>query len=375
MTMLTTKTDSISALTGDAAHTAQKQLGFKIVRQFPGPSLELAWRDCLDRVDAPAHYNAPEFFYEPLQPAESNRFAVLAAMGSRVTGVLTGSHVEEQVACGQVSRPQICVDRTADISSTLDALAQGLLTEARESKLLTVYSWFPLQNFTRYGFRQQELEGVIVLDLSRGSDRLFKELDKKRRNCIRSAMRNKIEIFEASTQQDLVAYYSVYSRWFATPRKKIDGEKLPFKFFQQRFRLHENVRMFLARFSGQVIAGATLRFYSGGTVEYSSNSSLDAFLHLKPNDLLLWNAIEWVCRQGFRRFSLGGAHRFLREFGGVVTPIYRYRLDRTFLRRHDVKENLMAWGRTKLRQMPAPLEIAVRKIAGKNPGNSVRRIS
>jgi hypothetical protein len=373
--MSTTKTGPMGAPVGEGAHTSEQQLGFQIVRQFPVPSLELAWRDCLDRVDAPAHYNAPEFFHEPMQPAESNHFAVLATLGSRVTGVLTGSHIEGQVACGQVSRPQVCVDETADVSSTLEMLAQGLLNEGRDSKLLAVYSWLPLQSFTRYHFREQELEGAIVLDLSRGSDRLFKELDKKRRNCIRAAMRNGIEIFEASTEQDLVDYYSVYSRWFATPRKQIDGEKLPFRFFQQRFRLRDNVRMFLARFSGRVIAGITLRFFPGGTVEYSSNSSLDEFLHLKPNDLLLWNAIEWACSQGFRRFSLGGAHPFLREFGGTLAPTYRYRLDRTFLRQHDMKENLMTWGRTRLRQMPAPLEIAVRRIAGKNLKNSMRRIS
>lgn len=374
------KTRSIYTVRQSAAQTAEfaaeeRQPGFQIVREFPGPSFELAWRDCLDRVPAPAHYNAPEFFCEPMQPVESNRFAVLAMLGTRVTGMLTGSHVEKQVACGQSSRPQICVDHTADLSSTLDALADGLLAQARESKLLTVYSWFPLPNFTRYGFRERKLEGVVVLDLSLGSARLFKELDKKRRNCIRSAMRNGLEIFEASTQQDLADYYSIYSRWFVTPRKKIGGEKLSFEFFQQRFHLRENVRMFLARSSGQIIAGITLRFFPGGTVEYSSNSSLDAFLHLKPNDLLLWNAIEWACAEGFRRFSLGGTHRFLREFGGTMAPIYRYRLDRTFLRQYEMKEKLMEWGRIKLRQMPAPIETAVRKVSGKKLRNQVRRIS
>jgi CelD/BcsL family acetyltransferase involved in cellulose biosynthesis len=100
-------------------------------------------------------------------------------------------------------------------------------------------------------------------------------------------------------------------------------------------------------------------------VEYSNNSSLDEFLPLKPNDRLLWNAIEWACREGFPRFSLGGAHRFLREFGGTITPVYRYRLDRTRLRRHDLRENLTDWGRAKLRQMPRPVEKAVRRLAGK----------
>lgn len=39
-------------------------------------------------------------------------------------------------------------------------------------------------------------------------------------------------------------------------------------------------------------------------------------------------------------FKAVRAHRFLREFGGTLTPVYRYRLDRTHLHRHDLGENL-----------------------------------
>ncbi|MGO9649144.1 MAG: GNAT family N-acetyltransferase [Terriglobales bacterium] len=365
---------STSATAAKPPHRAAQQLDFCIVHEFPGPSLELAWRDCLDRVDAPAHYNAPEYFRDPKQ-GDERRFAVLATKDSRVTGVLTGAHDGDQAICGLISRPQLCVDKTADTAGTGESLARGLLAEASTAKLLTVYSWFPLEGFTRYGFRERVLEGVVVLDLTRGPEALFKQLDKKRRNCIRSAMRQPVEIVEAATEQDITAFYAVYSCWFGTTRKKIGGRKLSAEFFQQRFRLRENVRAFLARSGGQVIAGVTLRFFPGGLVEYSNNSSLDAFLHLKPNDLLLWNAIEWACREGFPRFSLGGAHRFLREFGGRLTPIYRYRLDRTRLRRHDLREGLTDWGRATLRQMPRPLETAVRKIAGKGlPKNKLSRI-
>ena len=356
---------SLSETAGSALENAREQQpGYEIVREFPGPSLELAWRDCLDRVDTPAHYNAPEYFLDAKQRDE-RRFAVLAMDEGRVTGVLTGAHEGDQVVCGLNSRPQICVDKTVDAGATAEALARGLLAEASAANLLTVYSWFPLPAFARYGFRERVLEGAVVLDLAQGPEAIFKQLDKKRRNCIRSAMRQPVEIFEAETEQDIADFHAVYSRWFSTTRKKIDGQKLSFEFFQQRLRLRENVRAFLARSGGQVIAGITLRFFPGGLVEYSNNSSLDEFLHLKPNDRLLWNAIEWACREGFPRFSLGGAHRFLREFGGTLTPVYRYRLDRTPLRRHDLRENLTDWGRAKLRQMPRPVENAVRRIAGK----------
>jgi len=365
----------MSATAAKLPSPAGRQLDFCMVHEFPAPSLELAWRDCLDRVNVPAHYNAPEYFRDPKQ-ADERRFAVLATKGGQVTGVLTGAHEGDHAACGLITRPQLCVDKTACLAPTVDALAQGFLAEAGAAKLLTVYSWFPLEGFTHYGFRERTLEGVVVLDLTQGPEALFKQLDKKRRNCIRSAMRQPVEIAEASTDEDIAAFHAVYSRWFGTTRKKIGGRKLSFEYFQQRFRLRENVRAFLARSEGQVIAGITLRFFPGGLVEYSNNSSLDAFLHLKPNDLLLWNAIEWACREGFPRFSLGGAHRFLREFGGTVTPIYRYRLDRTSLRRHDLRENLTDWGRAALRRMPRPVEFAVRKIAGKSlPKDKGSRIS
>ncbi len=358
---------SLSAATGDTLESArERQPGFEILHEFPSPSVELAWRDCLDRVDAPAHYNAPEYFLDPKQ-REERRFAVLAMKEGRVTGVLTGAvdGIGDEAVCGLNSRPQVCVDETVDAGATAGALARGLLAEARAAKLLTVYSWFQLPAFAGYGFRERVLEGAVVLDLRQGPEALFKQLDKKRRNCIRSAIRQPVEIFEAETEQDIADFHAVYSRWFGTARKKIDGKKLSLEYFQQRFRLRENVRAFLARSGGQVIAGITLRFFPGGLVEYSNNSSLDEFLHLKPNDRLLWNAIEWACREGFPRFSLGGAHRFLREFGGTLTPVYRYRLDRTALRRHDLRENLTDWGRAKLRQMPRPVENAVRRIAGK----------
>src|ERR1017187_8244717 len=58
------------------------------------------------------------------------------------------------------------------------------------------------------------------------------------------------------------------------------------------------------------------------------------------NDLLIWKTIQWACEQGFWKYSLGGAHPFLRKWEGTIVPIYRYRLDRTFLRRHDFREDL-----------------------------------
>jgi len=59
-------------------------------------------------------------------------------------------------------------------------------------------------------------------------------------------------------------------------------------------------------------------------------------LHLRPNDLLHWRAIEWACAEGLTKYGLGATSLFLRKFGGEVVPTTRHRLDRTLFRRHTV---------------------------------------
>ncbi|MGH9376920.1 MAG: GNAT family N-acetyltransferase, partial [Terriglobia bacterium] len=276
-------------------------------------------------------------------------------------------HEDGGILSGLMSRPQVCLSRDADSESVVASLVQGLLAEAESEKMITVYTWShrPLDAFTVYGFRRRVTEGDVVLDLRLGPEALFRQFHETRRRNIRLATRNGVEVSMASTEEDIAGFYEVYSQWRHTERKEIH-HNLSFEVFLNRYRYNKaNYRFFLARHSGRIIAGVTARAYPSGLVEFANNSSLDEFLHLRPNDLLQWRIIEWACASGYSRYSLGGAHTFLRRFGGKVIPIYRYRLDRTFLRRHDLHEGLMDTGRSVLRKCPPPVEKAVRKLLGK----------
>jgi hypothetical protein len=176
-------------------------------------------------------------------------------------------------------------------------------------------------------------------------------------------MKTGVEVFQATSREDVLAYYQIRLDW--NRRKNLEYQEPSWDKFEQRYRLQNNIRLFLARYEGKIIAGNTVRFFPGGLVEAANNASLDEFLRLRPNDLLMWRIIEWACAEGFPRFSLGAAHSFLRKFGGSVSPIHRYRLDRTWMRRHDLRETLLDFGREKLRKFPPPVENAVRKLVGK----------
>lgn len=347
---------------------------YEILHKFPDVSIESAWRDLLGRIEIPSHYDAPEYFLEPHWTGKKP-FAILALDDDKAVAVLTGIHDGEQVVSGLPSRPQIAVDPKADTASALETLRHGLLKEAGKSKLLTVYSWpaLELSPFAARGFRRRQLQGNVVLDLTQGANALFQQFSKDRRRNIRYAEKHGITVYLATGRDHFLRAYEVYLAWHDSERKALTGVRRTFENFEAAQLLTRNRRLFLAELEGKVIAINMFRLYEGGLFESAANYSFEEFLHLKPNDLLQWKGIEWACAQGLRRHSLGGAHPFLTRFGGNVVPIIRYRMDRTLLRQHDLREAVERIARTKLQQMSPGVQEKVRRALGKQPRSAGTR--
>jgi len=339
---------------------------FKILHEFPTPDLEKAWRDYLSRLEFASHYESPEYFLEPLWPGKP-RFAVLALEGDKVVGALTGLHSGKNATVGLPSRPQINVDPAANTAAAMEALAQGLLAETESAELVSVYTWsfLELPAFAAHGFQRQQAEKNVVLDLTKGADALFREFPKDRRRNIRFAEKNGVVISEIMTPQDVADGFAVQSAWRKTDRKVVHARKRSLEDYEKIVNVKGNRLLLLARVDGKAIAVNSFRYYPGGLFESSANSSLDEFIHLKPNDLLQWKGIEWACAHGLRRHSLGGSHPFLLRFGGTLIPVLRYRLDRTFLHRHDLRDTVQGVGRKIARKLPPFMEDGIRKLAGK----------
>ena len=313
------------------------------------------WRKFLARADFAAHYVAPEYFREPFF-RDKQPFAVLAWQGERVVAALSGMHEEHQLACGQISRPQICFDKEVDREAAADALVDGLLHEAGPEKLVTFYSWVPLNTLSKHGYRCQQEEGVVMLDLTQGPDELFKHFAEARRTNIRKSIKRGVEVSFCGTSDEFRTYYDIYADW--CHRKTITPTA--FEIMEEAFQ-SPNRKLFLARYEGKIIAGTAIRLYPGAMIEYAANNSLVEYLKLKPNDLLQWRVVEWACAEGYKSYSLGGAHLFVRKMGGSIAPVYRYRLDRTWLHRYELKEALGKSGRNMFKVLPASVKTHVRR--------------
>jgi hypothetical protein len=313
------------------------------------------WRKFLERADFAAHYVSPEYFLEPFF-RDKRPFVVLAWQGERVVAALSGIHEEHQLACGLVARPQICFETDVDLEAASDALVAGLRYEAGPDKLITLYSWLPLNTLSKHGYRGQQEEGVVMLDLTQEPDELFKQFSQTRRTGIRNAIKRGLEVAIAGTPDEFKTYYDIYVDWCR--RKKITPSS--FETIEQALT-SPNRRLFLARYEGKIIAGTIIRLYPGAMIEYAANNSLKEYLKLTPNEFLQWRVVEWACKEGFKRYSLGGAHLFLRKMGGSIAPIYRYRLDRTWLHRHELREALGKSGRNIFNHLPSGLKTPVRR--------------
>jgi hypothetical protein len=331
------------------------QITWTILHTYPNEHVDARWREFLTEADFAAHYVSPEYFREPFL-RDKRPFVILVWQDQRVVAALSGIHEGQQVLCGLRSRPQICFDKNVDLEGAADALVQGLSSEAGSQKLITFYSWVPLNNIARRGYQCQQEEGVVMLDLTRGADELFKEFAQTRRTDIRNTIKRGLEVVIASTSEEFRTYYDMYADWCR--RKRITPH--PFKVVEEALNL-QNRRLFLARYEGNAIAATIVRCYPQTMIEYAANSSYSDFLKFRPNDLLQWRIVEWACAQDYKRYSLGGAHLFVRRMGGSIAPIYRYRLDRTWLHRHELKEALRKSGRNIFNALPGGLKRQVRR--------------
>jgi hypothetical protein len=293
---------------------------------------------------------------------KTNGFAVLSLIDDQVTGILTGIHDGFRVQSGLSVRPQIAFSRHADRSRAMANLLAGLVVEAASARLVDLFVWSDIEALVELRFRRRLYEGVVMLDLLRGPDALFRRFSANKRINIKKAIKYGVSVGPAKNGDEISAYYRICVEWCSRKNLPIQSEEE----FQENFTLTGNRLLLLARYEGKIIAGVVIRFFPGGVMEYAANSSLQSALRLRPNDLLHWRAIEWGHREGLTKYSLGGAHLFLRKFGGEIVPTTRCRLDMSIFRgytlrdwlgeriehvRMSLPEGVLAAGRSWRRQM------------------------
>ncbi|MBX3293851.1 MAG: GNAT family N-acetyltransferase [Acidobacteria bacterium] len=327
-----------------------------ILTDYPERDVEDRWLAMLADADMATHYASPEYFNDRFVGA-GRRFAVLAEDEGKIVAALTGVVDGGHVLSGFAVRPQSAFLSGTEFGTAFQCLVSGVLSLGSNPELIDIHLWRPVErNVNSFEARQATgADRIVMLDLSKGADELFKGFAERRRSQIRKVVKQGlVTVKDLETEQEVEQLYAIHCDWTAKKGIAADNEEDFRTLIGAKFR-----KTLIAVHDGRVVAGTYFRYFPGGVVEYAANNSLQECQRFHPNELLAWRAIEWACERRFRWLSMGASHPFLARFGGEIWSTWRYRKDNTFLRLHANRERL---SRVALQTYNAIPETLKRKI-------------
>jgi FemAB-related protein (PEP-CTERM system-associated) len=165
--------------------------------------------------------------------------------------------------------------------------------------------------------------------LKTDSDAVWSTLDKPVRKKIKKSQRLGVQVRLAQDREEMVRYYRIHVR----TRRKHGMPAQPLHFFLSlwdTFAADEKMQLLLAEYEGSIIGGLIL-LVSGTTVRGAYSASDERYLNLAPNNLLLWTALSWGCKQGYQVMDHGrtacdneGLMDFKRRWGAIQEPLPYY---------------------------------------------------
>jgi hypothetical protein len=158
------------------------------------------------------------------------------------------------------------------------------------------------------------------IDLREGGEAVFKRLDGAIRRGLRKAQASGLKIDLGTSGELVETYYALHCQG----RRRHGLPPQPLRFFRniQRHVLgaKEGV-VVIARLQGKPLAGAMF-FFHGDQALYKFGASDYAAQNLRPNNLVMWSAIEHCLERGMTGLHLGrtslanaGLRRFKTAFG------------------------------------------------------------
>jgi len=169
------------------------------------------------------------------------------------------------------------------------------------------------------------------LDLSSGISNVGKQLPASTRRAIHKAERGGLTISVGRDAGAMLEFYQLHSR----TRRRHGLPPQPFGFFQAigRHLIEPGLGVIVrAHLAGTAVAGAVF-LHSGGRAIYKFGASDKEHWCLRPNQLVMWHAIQYLVEAGCQSLHFGrtsrddaGLIRFKRSWAGTegILSYFRY---------------------------------------------------
>jgi len=179
-----------------------------------------------------------------------------------------------------------------------------------------------------HGYTSLRRYVTFQVDLTKDPDEVWANLYKTTRKSVKKAVKNGVTAKEVEGEKQLKSFYTLYlkdiKRHGSPPHKYAFFKKL-----YDSFQVHHKMKVLLAHYKERVIGGRIV--FCGGEKIFSWNSVTDEkYRNLNPNNLLLWETIEWGLKNGYHALELGRTRRgstvydFKKGWGGEEIFLNEY---------------------------------------------------
>ena len=154
------------------------------------------------------------------------------------------------------------------------------------------------------GVFQGEVNAQHITRLNAGPQAVFREFKRTQvQQPIRQAEKAGVVIRRGEGWQDMRLFYELHLQ----TRRRLGTPVQPLRFFRLLWErlMTQGLGFVLLAYQGeQLLAGAVFLHWNK-TLTYKYSASDPRYLYLKPNNLLLWHAIQWGCKSGYEVFDWG----------------------------------------------------------------------
>lgn len=212
------------------------------------------------------------------------------------------------------------------------ALTQAIAMARDLGITLTIKQAGPLPLATEIGLHEESFWVTTRTDLTIGTQTLWDQLANNAKGPVRQARKAGVTVESCGSTEDM----RIFAGLFDDSRHELGIPTFPHRFFRligERLVPAGLAHLLLARVDDRAIAGLLLLVHNGVAIDgYAASRPADR-RRFRPNDLLLWHAIEHAASQGCHTFDFGadsplqaGLLAFKRKWCGkhVVLPHYSW---------------------------------------------------
>jgi len=181
---------------------------------------------------------------------------------------------------------------------------------------------------------------TFVMNLSLEKDTIWKGMNKKRRNAIRNAMKNELDI--EINKGSIHTFYDIYSKNIKRLGTPVHSKHF---FLNIQKYLSDGCVIFNVKKGKTIVASAFLLLFKD-TVTSGWAGALAEYYKDNPNDFMYWKIIEHFQEEGFEKFDFGratinsGVYDFKKKWRAQEIKLnYQYYLKRANIPSYDLSSS------------------------------------